>query len=401
MLRKIAFRALVLATVAFELVGRPAAAQTAQPQLLFGVVIPLTGSLAESYGVPVRNGIEMAIEEINAAGYGFTVKAEYCDHAGEAQRGAQCANQLINAFQIPFISTNFTPITLAMAPLATRTKTLVMNSVATSPSLAKASEYVWNSTALGQSATLVDATFIVRTLGIKTVDMVFWNNNEIGLQYSKLVPSYIKAAGGEVLNLIGFNPDAADFSNYIAKIKESRAQAMYFVAAGAGPGSLIRQLRAQGYDKPIIAFQGFPGPESEDALGATRQNLYSSFAADLDGPGASAKAKQFAAAYEKKFGKQPHPSAAQHYDAIRYVLAPLLVQLHTRKLPVTGEDLVKALREIQNFPEGATGPTEFVLAERYSLKPKAIKRLLPNKGWEHIDTVDVKTQVELLKTVMK
>src|SRR3954469_4841835 len=73
----------------------------------FGAVLPLTGGLSESYGVPVRNAIGMAVEEVNAANVGFTLKAEFCDHGGEAQKGVQCANQLVNAFQVPFINTNF------------------------------------------------------------------------------------------------------------------------------------------------------------------------------------------------------------------------------------------------------------------------------------------------------
>ena len=367
-----------------------------QPQYVFGAVLPLTGGLSESYGIPPKNAIDMAVEEINAAGYGFTVKVEYCDHGGEAQKGAQCANQLVNAFHVPFINTNFTPITLAMASLADRTHTLVMNSVASSPTLAHAGKYIWSSNALGQAGALVDATFIVNNLGFKKVDIVYWNTNEIGLQYSKIFPEFVKAAGGEVVNSGGFNPDAADFGSYVAKLKDSDADAMYFVAAGAGPGSLIRQLRSQGYDKPIIAFQGFPGPESQDALGDARQNLYSSFAADLSGPAASEQAKQFAAKYQARFGKAPHPSAAEHYDAIRNVFAIMLQKLHKDNEDYTGENLLNALTSIRTFPEGPSGVTSFLLDDHYSLKPVTFKKMKEDGSWEYVSSVDVPSQEKLL-----
>lgn len=396
-MRSIIRSKLMAITTAFLLSATALGHAQDSKEYLFGAVLPLTGNLSESYGVPPQNAIDMAVAEINAANLGFTVKVEYCDHGGEAQKGAQCANQLVNAFGLPFINTNFTPITLAMAPLADRTQTLVMNSVASSPSLATAGEYVWSSNALGLSGTLVDATFIVDKLGFKKVDIVYWNTNEIGLQYSKLFPKYVEAAGGEVVNSLGFNPEAADFSSYVAKIVGSEADAMYFVASGAGPGSLIRQLRERGYDKPIIAFQGFPGPESESAIVNVRQNLYSGFAADLSGPGASPKAKEFADKYRAEYGAEPHPSAALHYDAIRQVFFGLVKHLHDTGQEYNGANLLAALKEIQTFPEGPSGPTSFLLDDHYSLKALAYKRMTQDGTWELVDSVDVPAQEELLK----
>jgi branched-chain amino acid transport system substrate-binding protein len=86
--RKLLAGATMLASLAF--------APLAHAEIVIGLIAPLTGPVA-AYGEQVKNGAEVAVEEINKAGgiNGEQVTLKIADDAGEPKQGVSAANQLV------------------------------------------------------------------------------------------------------------------------------------------------------------------------------------------------------------------------------------------------------------------------------------------------------------------
>src|SRR5690606_11833580 len=80
--------ATMLASLAF--------APLAHADIVIGLIAPLTGPVA-AYGEQVRNGAQVAVEEINKAGgiNGEQIVLKVTDDAGEPKQGVSAANQLV------------------------------------------------------------------------------------------------------------------------------------------------------------------------------------------------------------------------------------------------------------------------------------------------------------------
>src|SRR5947209_9486019 len=109
--------------------GPAANAPAAAGTFTFGVLLPLTGPAA-SIGTINRNGLDMAVDEINQQGGagGLKLDPNVQDHKGTAQDGVAAMNQLVNIARVPAVLSTFSGPTLAAQPIAAQNKVVLVNS---------------------------------------------------------------------------------------------------------------------------------------------------------------------------------------------------------------------------------------------------------------------------------
>ena len=131
-LRRLAFFAAALGALA----SLPAAADT----IKLGAVLPLTGPAAV-VGTQEQRGIQYAVDEVNAKGgiAGHKIEVIFEDNQAKPDQSVLLFNKLVDLQKIPAIFTGYSGPSLAMAPLATRKKTLLVNGGAQADALDKAS----------------------------------------------------------------------------------------------------------------------------------------------------------------------------------------------------------------------------------------------------------------------
>jgi branched-chain amino acid transport system substrate-binding protein len=100
-------------------------------EIVIGALLPLTGPAAP-IGLEEQQGIEFAVDKINAAGgvRGRKIKIMYEDSQGKPDVGVLAFNKLVDLHNVPAVMTAFSSVSLAIAPLATRKKVLVINPAA-------------------------------------------------------------------------------------------------------------------------------------------------------------------------------------------------------------------------------------------------------------------------------
>src|ERR1700741_1202433 len=113
--------------------------------LVFGHIAPLTGDEA-IFGVWEREGIELAVDEINAAGgvagRPLTVLNE--DDQGVASTAVSALQYLISAKGVRIvIGGTLSGTTLAMAPVAMQNKVVLLSPSAQSPKIAEAGDFIF------------------------------------------------------------------------------------------------------------------------------------------------------------------------------------------------------------------------------------------------------------------
>src|SRR5476651_1968074 len=127
--------------LAVMLAVTPARAET----IRFGAILPLTGPGA-MIGTQQMRGIQFALEKANAAGgvRGNKIEVVFEDNQAKPDQSILSFNKLTDLQHLQVIFTAYSGPSLAMAPLATRKKVLMVNAGAQADKLATASPYLIN-----------------------------------------------------------------------------------------------------------------------------------------------------------------------------------------------------------------------------------------------------------------
>ena len=111
----------------------------------FGGILPLTGPGA-LIGTAEMRGVQFAVDQANAKGgiQGNRIEMLFEDNQARPDQSILSFNKLTDLQHVSVIFTGYSGPTLAMAPVATRKKVLLINAGAQADALAKASPYLIN-----------------------------------------------------------------------------------------------------------------------------------------------------------------------------------------------------------------------------------------------------------------
>src|SRR5438552_4072539 len=130
----------------------PPSSDQARP-IKIGAVLPLTGNSA-LWGVPTKEGVELATEIVNAKGgvNGRKIQVIFEDSTGDPKTAISAVQKLLKTDGVCAIVDNSnSSVTLAIAPVMEQNHTVLLVTGASSPKIAKAGDYIfriWNSDAL-------------------------------------------------------------------------------------------------------------------------------------------------------------------------------------------------------------------------------------------------------------
>ena len=119
-----------------------------EDKIEIGVFTILSGEGA-TYGEAVKKGLEIALDDINRQGgiLGKKIELIYEDTHLDSREAVNAMNKFVYVDKLPIvISGEGSGATLAAAPLADQTKTLLMVTIASSPDIKEAGEYVFKET---------------------------------------------------------------------------------------------------------------------------------------------------------------------------------------------------------------------------------------------------------------
>ena len=340
---------------AVALASSAAFAMAADP-IKIGVNGPFTGG-SSSMGVSMRDGVRLAIEEINKSGgvLGRQLQAVERDDEAKNERGVQIAQELVNKEKVTAVVGYInTGVALASQRFFQEAKIPVMNNVATGSIITKQFEkepenYVFRNSANDsiQAPMIVDEAITRR--GFKKVAILADSTNYGQLGRADLETA-LKAKGVTAVAVEKFNIKDVDMTAQLLKAKEAGAEAVLTYGIGPELAQIANGMTKLGWKVPLIGswtlsmanYIDNAGPGGEGA------RMPQTFVQEPT----NAKRQSFIVSYLKTFNpknsRMDSPvSAAQGYDSI-YLLAAAIKQANS----TDGPKIKAALEDLKAPVEG-------------------------------------------------
>lgn len=282
-----------------------------------GGIYPLSGPVAV-YGVEAKNGVELAVQEINAAGgvNGKMIELIAEDDEGNPEKSVNAYKKLTAKDNVKMIIGSLTSgCTQAIASLAQSQKVIVVAPAATMESITDAGDYIFRVCFIDPFQGTVGAKFAAENLGKKKSAVLYdvGNDYSVGL-YENFKKGFV-ASGGALVAEESYNTGDKDFNAQLTKIKNANPDVVYLPDYYSTVALIAKQLRAQGISVPIIGADGWGGI-TENAGNEVLNGFYSDhYAADSTDP----KVVEFVTKYTGKYNSTPTAFAALGYDAM-YVI---------------------------------------------------------------------------------
>ncbi len=323
-----------IAVMAALLVGATAArAET----IRLGAIVPLTGPGAVVGNQEMR-GIQFAIDAANAKGgvQGNTIAVQFEDNQAKPDQSILSFNKLVDLQHVPMIFTGYSGPSLAMAPLATRKKVLMINAGAQSDKLGTASPYLVNTL----PSTADEVSVMVRYLmdHAKKTAAVLYENDAAGIGGRDDFLAQYQKAGGKITGQEPTQFGQTDYRPALLKLAATNPDVLYIVIT-AGMVSLVDQLH-QINQHWLVAGSTFAADPAAIADPNSTGLIHTQV--QINAP------PELMAAFHQKYNADMDFFARQYYNAAQIVLT-VLDKVLAEKKPVTGENLRAALFQIKTF----------------------------------------------------
>jgi branched-chain amino acid transport system substrate-binding protein len=273
--------------------------------------IGAAGPWTRDVGAATKRGIELAVEEINAAGGvgGRKVQAVMRDDGGDGARAAEIAQEFVDDKVLGVIGHVNSGPTIAAAKVYDGHVAMVATS-ATSPALSGISPWVFRVIASDSINGDMIARFATRH-GYKRAAIIYENDS-----YGRgLAAAFYRRFGGQIVSVDPIAPDATDLEPYVSYYG-SRDPDIVFAIGGSTSGiALLREAHRQHLDTDFVGSDGWTAIVSDTALS---EGVYvgAPFTAEDPRP----EVRHFVEAYSRRFGTIPDDKAALGYDATRLVV---------------------------------------------------------------------------------
>ncbi|MDR3336801.1 MAG: ABC transporter substrate-binding protein [Treponema sp.] len=282
-----------------------------------GAVFPLSGSVA-FYGTESRDGILLAIDEINAAGglLGKKLALIAEDDEGNAEKSVNAFTKLTTRDKVPYVLGSSTSgATQAMTALAQQNKVILISPSATNTAVTRTGDYIFRACFIDPFQGIVGADFAYDTLRSRRGAILY----DAGADYNTgLADSFRRqflARGGAVVADEAYQSGDVDFNAQVTRIRAASPDVVYLPNYYNDVALQANQLRQQGITCALVGGDGWDGL-IDNAGDEVLNGFWSAgFASDTTDP----KGQAFVKAFNAKFNKTASQFAALGYDTMMLV----------------------------------------------------------------------------------
>ncbi|MFP2907647.1 ABC transporter substrate-binding protein [Pyxidicoccus sp. 3LFB2] len=365
--------------------GQPGAASAPSPAptdantILLGEVGSLTGSEA-TFGISARNGIELAINEANAAGgvKGKKLAVRVYDSQGRPEEGAQAATRLITQDKVVVIlGEAASSVSMAMAEKAQAAKVPMITPTSTSPEVTKKGDYIFRVCFIDDFQGLVMAKFARENLKVSKVAVLRDNKAAFSMGLADVFIKTFKGAGGEIVSDESYSKGDTDFRAQLTAIKQRKPDAVFVPGYYTDVGIIARQAREIGLKVPLLGGDGWDSDKLYELGGSALEGSYFSNHYSADNP--DPVLQQFLKKYKEAYGAVPDSVGVLAYDAAR-----VAIEAMKRAPDTSGPALRDAIAATKDFP-GVSGRITLD-ANRDAVKEAVVLKVSGGKA-EFVTTV--------------
>ena len=288
----------------------------------FGAILSFTGA-GKVYGPQSRDGMKLAVKQINAAGgvNGAMIEVSYNDDASLQSQSAQVAQTLIQSEQdLALLGPTLSNSAVAVHPLAEKLKTPILavsttgvhivpdcHYTATNPDTTPCT-YIFRDSLGEQTAIPDNIASYANDAHPKTGVLLVAQDDKFSSDGGKIVQDTVAQYNIQLLQTIKFSKAEADLSSYVTTAVRLKPDVIFITSLGGIPAKIMTEARKQGWTGQFLGGNGFnTAAVSSQAAGAGKGArsasawyLGNTFATNAD----------FVSAYKAEYGKDPDQFAA-------------------------------------------------------------------------------------------
>jgi branched-chain amino acid transport system substrate-binding protein len=356
--------------------GKPGAAIPAEWKV--GAYLSLSGAQTE-FGTQTREGIELAVEEINKTGgpKGKPMKVLYEDDKSNPQEASNKVLQLITRDKVvALLGEVASSRSKAGGIVATKHKVPMITPSSTNPDVTQVGPFVFRVCFTDDVQGQLGARFAVQTLGKKRIAILYATDELYASGLASEFEQEAKKLGAEIVAKKGFLQTETNFTTYINDLKSANPDIIYAPNYYNHMVLIARQAKAVGLSGGMfLGGDGWDGPSLLTDAGDEIEGAYftNHYASDVPWE----NSRKFVAAFKAKHeGREPSSLAAMGYDA-----ALVLADAIGRARDASPESIRDAIAATKNFP-AATGTISFD-AQRNADKPIVVVQIKDKKFAYH------------------
>jgi len=290
-----------------------------QPPVRIVGLVELSGTGATS-GTNFDYGVKLAVKEINAAGGILGRKVEYTssDTQSAPQTAKALAQKAVDEGAYVVMGPVFSGSILVSMAETRRAEIPNFTGGEGAAITQQGNPYIFRTSFTQATAMPKVARYIKDTVKAKTIAMV-WVNNDFGKGGRDTMMKALEAQGIKVAADISTDPGQVDFSGAVLKVKQSNADAVFVYTNEEESARALRELKKQGYDKPIIGETTLTSQKVIELAGDAANGAVAHVGLTADAPQPTIKA--FDERFQKEYKYKTDHNGLKGYSAMYIVKA--------------------------------------------------------------------------------
>jgi branched-chain amino acid transport system substrate-binding protein len=334
-------------------------------EIVIGEFGSLTGTTA-TFGISTKNGIDMAVDEINKAGgvLGKKVRVIVEDDQGKPEEAQTVVTKLITKDQVAAVLGEVASSrTMAAAPVAQQNGIPLISPSSTNPKVTQTGDYIFRVCFIDPFQGFVMAKFATNTLKVKNVAILRDIKNDYSVGLADVFVENFKKMGGNIVADESYSEGDTDFSAQLTSIKSKNPQAVFMPGYYTEVGLVVRQARKLGLMVPFLGGDGWDSPKLIEIGGEAMNGSYYSNHFSVSDPNPTIQ--KFVSDYKARYNTTPDALTGLGYDA-----ASILFDAIKRAGSTDGAKVRDAIASTKEFA-GVTGKITLD-KDRNAVKPAVV-----------------------------
>ncbi|MEY2684258.1 MAG: hypothetical protein RJA09_1402 [Pseudomonadota bacterium] len=272
----------VLKVIAATAMLASAGATFAQNVIKIANIVELSGGGA-SPGTYFRDGVKLAVAEINAAGGIMGKKLQTTDMDTQTNPGVAkgMTQKAIDDDVFAIFGPVYSGSIMVSMNESRRAEVPNWTGGEAAAVTAQGNPYVFR-TAFGQSFSFPKLAKYL-TSKYKTIAVIY-QNNDFGKGGRDAIVKNLEGTATKILVDISTDPQQVDFSAAVLKAKQSNADALFVYVTEEESARVLRELRKQGYNKPVIGETTLTGQKVIELAGDAANGAVAHVGLTVDAP---------------------------------------------------------------------------------------------------------------------
>jgi branched-chain amino acid transport system substrate-binding protein len=354
-----------------------------QDTIKLGEFGSLTGDNA-SFGISQNNGVQMAVEEINAAGGVLGKKIELTVEDNQTKQGetTTIARKLISQDHVvALIGEVASSKTLEAAPIAQEAKIPLIATAATNPKVTQTGDYVFRVCFTDDFQAVVIARFVLEKLEKKKIAFMTDVKQDYSVGLTNIAKEYLTKNGGTIVKEQSYSSGDKDFRAQLTDLKSANPDVIIITGYYSEASLIAKQARQFGIKSTFVGGDGWDGSSLIPVGGKAIEGAY--FSNHFSTEDKSPAVQGFVAKYKAKYNNVlPDAFAALGYDALK-----LLADAITRAGGTDSAKLRDAIAGTKDFP-GVTG--KITIGPDRNAQKSAVILTIKDGALKYAETIEPK-----------